>query len=105
MLMLIALGMSATIARAVFQALRGKAQVFVRTPKYGMNNRSAGEGYSPPFDLGLLLELGLALYAAAGVWVAVENDNSGALLLLITVSAGFTYVGLHSLGDRLHSGR
>ncbi len=102
MLILIAMGLSVTIARAVFQALHSKSQVFVRTPKYGSSGRGAGDGYTAPFDSALVLELALALYAAAGVWVALEHGNSGALLLLLSVLAGYLYVGLNTLGDRLH---
>jgi hypothetical protein len=105
MLILIAMGLSVTIARAVFEAVRGKAQVFVRTPKYGASGPRAGDSYSPSLDRGLFLELGLALYAAAGVWIALEHGDSGVLLLLLTLLVAYLYVGLNTLGDRLHHAR
>ncbi len=102
MLILIAMGLSVTIARAVFEAVSGKAPVFVRTPKYGANGHQAGERYSSPLDRGLFLELGLALYAAAGIWIALERGNTGVLLLLLTLLIAYLYVGLNTLSDRLH---
>lgn len=97
LLLLIAIGLSATISRAVIQALVGRWSTFVRTPKQG--DGAPGFSYGLPFDRIVLVEIFLSLYAAAGFGLALWQGNGGRLLFLMSCSLGFGYVAILSLLD------
>jgi cellulose synthase/poly-beta-1,6-N-acetylglucosamine synthase-like glycosyltransferase len=101
-LLVTAIGLSVTISRAVAQAVVARDHPFIRTPKRGSG---AGlEGYRLPFDRGLFAELGLAAYAAGGLALAIERDNFGPAVFLLSCLVGFSYVSYLGLREYV-SGR
>ena len=84
-----AIGLSATIGRAVLQAFLSRRHPFIRTPKRGENGVA---GYRLPFDCIALVELLLALYAGLGLALALLRANFGPLFFLFACCAGFGYV-------------
>lgn len=106
-LLLVAIGISVTIARAVVQgAYRRDGHPFVRTPKAGEGGYRSG-AYQLPFDWIVLVEVLLVVYAAAGILLALETDNSEPLFLLVASMLSYGYVAALSLrdwlGNRVHS--
>lgn len=89
-LLLIAIGMSATITRAVIQAVAGRRHVFVRTPKRGEGSHSVA--YRLPFDHIVFAELFLALYAVVASAVALWQGTVASLPFLLGCAAGFGIV-------------
>lgn len=96
-LLLVAIGLSASIGRAIIQAIVSRRHVFVRTPKRG--EKSSAERYRLPFDWIILVELFLAAYAAAGLLLALWRGSLGSLLFLASCVLAFGYVALASLPD------
>lgn len=100
-LLLVAIGISVTIARAVMQgASRRDGHPFVRTPKAGEGGGRSG-GYQLPFDWIVVVEVLLVIYAAVGIFLALETDNSEPLFLLVASMFSFGYVSALSLHDWL----
>lgn len=97
-LLLIAIGMSATITRAVVQAVFSRRHVFIRTPKRGVG--SHGIAYRLPFDRIVFAELFLALYAVAGIWVALWQGTVSSLPFLLSCAGGFGLVARATLKER-----
>lgn len=89
-LLFIAIGMAPSNARAILRGLFGQEHTFVRTPK------GPSSTYRLKVDYLLLVELGLAAYAALGLWLAVTRGAYISALVMITCMAGFLYVA--SLG-------
>lgn len=102
LLLLVAIGLSATISRAVIQGLTDSQGTFVRTPKNG--NGQPSFSYRLPFDRIVLVELFLALYAAAGFGLALWQGKPGSLLFLLSCSLGFGSVAFLSLRESWHQG-
>jgi hypothetical protein len=97
-LLLVAIGLAPSNSRAILQALSGGEHVFVRTPKRG----ELSEGKRPyrlPFDWIVVAELLLALYAFAGLLLAVAQGSWGSVFFLGTCVLGFGYVALLSLRE------
>jgi len=87
----------------MLQAILGRQNPFVRTPKRGSSEGSfrgdPGTGYRLPFDWISLIEIAFALYAAWGVFVAGSQRNAGPFLFLISCFFGFSYVAVLSLAE------
>lgn len=96
-LLLIAIGLSATITRAVVQAAIGRRHVFVRTPKHGAG--STGITYRLPFDRIVFAELFLAFYAVAGLAVALWQGAVTSLPFLLSCAVGFGIVARATLKE------
>ena len=96
-LFLTAVGLSVTLARSVLHALIGGDNRFVRTPKSGDRGRAAG--YQLPLDWTTIAEGTLALYAAAGLVLAVLRRNPGPAFFLALCVLGYAYVAGLSLRD------
>lgn len=96
-LFLTAVGLSVTLARSVLHALVSGDNRFVRTPKSGDQGRAAG--YQLPLDWTTLAEGTLALYAAAGLVLAVLRRNPGPAFFLALCFLGYAYVAGLSLRD------
>ncbi len=80
-MVLIAIGMAPSNGRAILQAFSTRREhTFVRTPKQG--NRNQSPLLELNFDWIMLVELGLALYAWAGVGLAIRLQNYGPLFFL-----------------------
>ena len=97
-LLLLAVGISASNVRALLRAFSPSGQVFVRTPKPATPMQQAA--YALPFDPIFWLELGLALYAAGGLVLALLRANSGAAFFCLTAALGFGYVVVLTLRSR-----
>ncbi len=96
-LLLVAIGTAPSNGKAMIQALFGKEHPFLRTPKgLGTTNiRHQGRGqenYQLPFDIVLLAEIFLLFYAAAGLVLSINKNNTGPVFLLLTSLLGFGYV-------------
>jgi cellulose synthase/poly-beta-1,6-N-acetylglucosamine synthase-like glycosyltransferase len=95
-MLLIAIGLAPSNARAIIQAVVGRRHNFVRTPK-GIDIRAVSPAAIPyrlPFDPIIFVEIALAFYAAFGVGIALWRAQFGALFLLGTCTLGFAYVAL-----------
>ena len=107
-LLSLGIGLSLNNGRAVIEALAGHRSPFMRTPKYGVRGAADRPGMAYHLRHGWLtwLELAVATYFAAGLYVAIHNERFLAVPFLLLFLAGFSYVGLSSLGrqfDRLLS--
>lgn len=101
-LMLIAIGLSATITRAVLEAVAGGRHVFVRTPKQG---DAKGEGaYRLPFDPVVYAELFLALYALLMIVLALWQGTLTTLPFLISCALGFGIVARSTVSEQFDRG-
>lgn len=97
-LLLIAIGLSATITRAVAQAVVGRTHVFIRTPKQGDGRQE--DGYRLPFDRIVFYELLLALYALAAIAVAIGQGAFASLPFLLSCALGFGLVAQITLSEQ-----
>ncbi len=102
--MALGIGMSINNGKAVIEALLGQESDFVRTPKYGVNNKSQASNKSFRYKAGkslcLWIELALVGYFGHLLWLAVEREQWGSLPFLLLFLAGFLYVSLSSLLKR-----
>lgn len=102
--MALGIGMSINNGKAVIEALLGQDSEFVRTPKYGVNNKA--QAAKKPFrykagkSLCLWIELALVGYFGHLFWLAVERGQWGSLPFLALFLTGFLYVSLGSLLKR-----
>lgn len=94
-LLVIAVGLAPSISRAIVQALVRRHHPFVRTPK----GEQGQVTYRMSFDSIVLVELGLALYAAAGLYFCFLRDTYGPAFFFTTCLLGFGLVGLSSLRE------
>ncbi len=107
-LLSLGIGLSMNNGRAVMEALLGHRSPFMRTPKYGEGGTKTRRSFAYGLRHHWLtwLELALAGYFGVGLIVAVQSQRYVAIPFLLLFLAGFTYVGLSSLGrqmDRLLS--
>lgn len=79
-MVLIAIGLAPSNGRAILQAFFAHDHTFVRTPKQGSQSQSPFLELS--FDWIVLLELGLAVYALIGFFLALKQRNYGPLFFL-----------------------
>jgi cellulose synthase/poly-beta-1,6-N-acetylglucosamine synthase-like glycosyltransferase len=95
-MLLIAIGLAPSNARAIIQAVISRRHGFVRTPKGISATRPfpATGNYRLPFDRIIFVEAALALYAAVGMGLALWRANFGSLFLLGACMVGFTYVAV-----------
>jgi cellulose synthase/poly-beta-1,6-N-acetylglucosamine synthase-like glycosyltransferase len=89
-MVLIAIGMAPSNGRAILQALFTRDHTFVRTPKQGNQSQSSLAELS--FDWIVLLELGLAVYALIGFFLALQQRNYGPLFFLGSCALAFSYM-------------
>ncbi len=94
-LLVLAVGLAPAISRAIGQAVVGRDHPFVRTPK----GEKGQWVYRLPFDRIIFVELGLALYAAAGLIFCLYRQTYGPAFFFITCLIGFGLVGLMSLRE------
>lgn len=104
-LLLIGVGLAPSNSRAITQAIFSRRQEFIRTPKGrpagGRRAVAAPAGYRLPFDRIILVELALALYAAAGLALCWQQARFGPAIFLAMCALGLGYVGLSTLQDQL----
>ncbi|MFW6042486.1 MAG: glycosyltransferase [Chloroflexota bacterium] len=100
LLLLTAIGLSPTIGRAVFEALLERQGTFARTPKNGDHSIPAAE-YKLSFDWIVFVELFLAVYAVAGIVLAMAHGRLAPLFFLLSCFLGFTYVLFLTLKEQI----
>jgi cellulose synthase/poly-beta-1,6-N-acetylglucosamine synthase-like glycosyltransferase len=111
-LLSLGIGLSLNNGRAVFEALVGHRSPFLRTPKLGITDSTTrgrlpgqpelgGLAYRVRHDWLTWAELGLALYFALGLFIAIDAGRYVAIPFLLLFLFGFGYVGLASLGRRV----
>ena len=104
-LMLITVGLAPAITRAIGQVWLQREHPFARTPKGQAEAADQPQqprtldGYRLPFDWIVLVEIGLAVYAAVTLAVAIWQGYWGALFLLSFASMGMAYVAFLSLRE------
>lgn len=90
-MVLIAIGLAPNNGRAILQALSTRREhTFVRTPKQG--NRTQSPVLELNFDWIMLVEICLALYAWAGVGLAIQLQNYGPLFFLSLCALAYNYI-------------
>jgi hypothetical protein len=100
-LMSAGIGMSVNNARAVVEALVGRNNRFIRTPKYRIESAADEWGSKKKYhgQIGYLpwVEMGLGLYFSVTVVYAASQQIYGSLPFLVLFQVGFLYTGLLSL--------
>jgi len=99
-LLVYSIGMSVNNTVAVFDAVLGKKNEFLRTPKYGIINNTddwRDKAYNLPFSRTTLLELFFAVYGVFGVFVAIFTSNPVFAPIMGLHAVGFFYVAYTSL--------
>ena len=104
-LIALGIGLSLNNARAVLEAIFNHTTAFVRTPKYGIEQRSTGaemlasrkSRYLPIKSLLPLVELGFAIYFTYFIYCAAVGGQYSTLPYLVLFQLGFCYVAFSSL--------
>ncbi|HYF36135.1 MAG TPA: glycosyltransferase [Prosthecobacter sp.] len=106
--MALGIGMSINNGKAVLEALLGQESEFVRTPKYGVKNKTQASKksfrYKASKSICLWIELALVGYFAHLSWLAVERQQWGTLPFMLLFLGGFLYVSTGSLFKRFSMG-
>jgi cellulose synthase/poly-beta-1,6-N-acetylglucosamine synthase-like glycosyltransferase len=95
-------GISVNNTIAVFDALLGRNNEFLRTPKFGISVRSdkwKGKDYVLPFTRTTLLEIFFSLYGCFAVFVCIFSGNVLLLPIITLQTIGFVYVAYLSIID------
>lgn len=105
-LLALGIGMSINNGRAVIEALLNRQSDFVRTPKYGVENRAQAAAvrrprYSAGKSVSMWIEAALALYFAVLIVLALSRGQWMSLPFLSLFFGGFAYVAWGSLSKRL----
>ena len=93
-------GMSVNNTVAVFDAIFGKKNEFLRTPKYGIITKDDGwknKAYNLPFTQTTLLEIFFGVYGIVGIMVAIYSSNPVFVLIIGLQTVGFFYIAYMSL--------
>jgi cellulose synthase/poly-beta-1,6-N-acetylglucosamine synthase-like glycosyltransferase len=97
-MVLIAIGLAPNNGRAILQALSTRREhTFVRTPKQG--NRPQSPLLELNFDWIMLVEVGLALYAWAGIGLAIQLENYGPLFFLGLCALAYSYIAILNMRE------
>lgn len=99
-LLVYSIGMSVNNTVAVFDAILGKKNEFLRTPKYGIINRTddwRDKAYNLPFTRTTLLEIFFGVYGIIGIFVAIFTSNPVFVPILGLHAVGFFYIAHMSL--------
>jgi cellulose synthase/poly-beta-1,6-N-acetylglucosamine synthase-like glycosyltransferase len=94
-LLVYSIGMSVNNTVAVFDAVFGKKNEFLRTPKYGIINKTddwRDKAYNLPFTRTTLLEIFFGVYGIMGIFVAIFTNNSVFAPILGLHVVGFFYI-------------
>jgi len=88
-------GIAVSNSLAVWQAVRGKASEFVRTPKQG-----SGKGSYRAVPATGMAELACAAWAALGIGVGVAGHYPWVTPILVLYCSGFLWVALYCMRER-----
>jgi hypothetical protein len=103
--MAVGIGISVRNALAVIEAIFGVKSDFVRTPKYRVEATGSRRGawikkkYHKRAGLLPFAEVALAIYFAAAVLYAIQNENYATVPFFVLFVWGYLYTGLMSLGQ------
>ena len=93
-------GLSVNNTVAVFDAVFGKKNEFLRTPKFGIVNKSddwRNKEYVLPFTKTTLLEVFFAIYGCMAVFISIFTGNSVYTPMIAIPTIGFIYVAYLSI--------
>lgn len=93
-------GMSVNNTVAVFDAVLGKKNEFLRTPKYGIISKQDNwkdKAYNLPFTKTTLLELFFGIYGLAGIMIAIFSKNPIFVPIIGIQTVGYLYIAFLSL--------
>ena len=99
-LMFYSTGLSVNNTVAVFDAVFGRKNEFLRTPKFGIVNRSdewKNKEYVLPFTKTTLLELFFAIYGSMAVFISIFTGNYLYAPMIAIPTIGFIYVAYLSI--------
>ena len=93
-------GMSVNNTVAVFDALFGRKNEFLRTPKYGIINKEddwKGKAYNLPFTQTTLLELFFGVYGTLAIFISIFSNNPVFVPIIAIQTIGFFYIAYMGL--------
>jgi cellulose synthase/poly-beta-1,6-N-acetylglucosamine synthase-like glycosyltransferase len=93
-------GMSVNNTVAVFDAVLGKKNEFLRTPKYGIVTKDddwRDKAYNLPFTQTTLLEIFFGVYGIMGIFISVFSNNPIFVPIIALQTIGFFYIAYMSL--------
>ncbi len=93
-------GMSVNNTVAVFDAVFGKKNEFLRTPKYGIVKNGddwKSKAYNLPFTKTTLLEVFFGVYGLLGILIAIFSNNPFFAPIIGLQTVGFMYIAYLSL--------
>jgi len=93
-------GLSVNNTVAVFDAVFGKKNEFLRTPKYGVlktKNDWKDNAYNLPFSKVTLLEIFFGVYGVLGIFVSIFSNNPIFVPIIGLQTVGFFYISYMSL--------
>ena len=93
-------GMSVNNTVAVFDAVLGKKNEFLRTPKYGIITKDddwRDKAYNLPFTQTTLLEIFFGVYGVMAIFIAVFSNNPVFVPIIGLQAVGFFYIAYMSL--------
>ena len=93
-------GMSVNNTVAVFDAVLGKKNEFLRTPKYGIVTKDddwRNKAYNLPFTQTTLLEIFFGVYGIMGIFISIFSNNPVFVPIILLQTLGFFYIAYMSL--------
>ncbi|RZD42647.1 MAG: glycosyl transferase [Thaumarchaeota archaeon] len=93
-------GMSVNNTVAVFDAIFGRKNEFLRTPKYGIINKDddwKGKAYNLPFTQTTLLELFFGVYGTLAIFISIFSNNPMFVPIIAIQTIGFFYIAYMGL--------
>jgi cellulose synthase/poly-beta-1,6-N-acetylglucosamine synthase-like glycosyltransferase len=93
-------GMSVNNTVAVFDAILGKKNEFLRTPKYGIVTKDddwKNKAYNLPFTQTTLLEIFFGVYGIIAVFISIFSNNPIFVPIILIQTLGFFYIAYMSL--------
>ncbi|MFL6483690.1 MAG: glycosyltransferase [Nitrososphaera sp.] len=99
-LMFYSTGLSVNNTVAVFDAVFGRENEFLRTPKFGIVNKGddwKNKAYVLPFTKTTLLEMFFAIYGCMAVFISIFTGNSLYAPMIAIPTIGFIYVAYLSI--------
>jgi hypothetical protein len=99
-LILFAVGISVNNTVAIFDAIGGSRNEFLRTPKFGIIKRGEdwkNNEYTLPFTRTTLLEIFFALYGCIATAISLFTGNFIFTPIIVLQTAGFSYIAYFSM--------
>jgi len=93
-------GLSVNNTVAVFDAVLGKKNEFLRTPKYGIITKDddwRNKAYNLPFSQTTLLEIFFGVYGIMAIFISIFSNNPVFIPIIGLQTVGFFYIAYMSL--------